>query len=78
MARTEKVAGDVCSGGEGKVEVELGVGMDGKGLIECRICQEEGEEDAMDSPCACAGTLKVRRFASFLLSSSRLPLWKFL
>lgn len=67
MARTEKVAGDGCSGGggggggEGQVEVEVGVGMgmDGKGMIECRICQEEGDEGAMDSPCACTGTLKV-------------------
>jgi len=58
MARTEKIAGDGCSGGEGHVEVEVGVGVDGKGVIECRICQEEGEEDAMDSPCACTGTLK--------------------
>ncbi|OEL28338.1 hypothetical protein BAE44_0010640 [Dichanthelium oligosanthes] len=56
MART--VAGDGCSGGEGQVEVEVGVGVDGKGMIECRICQEEGEEEAMDSPCACTGTLK--------------------
>ncbi|KAF7039061.1 hypothetical protein CFC21_049124 [Triticum aestivum] len=51
MARVEKVAG-----GEGQVEVVVGV--DGKGAIECRICQEEGEEAAMDSPCACTGTLK--------------------
>jgi len=72
MARTEKVAGGGCSGGEGHVEVEVGVGMDGKGVIECRICQEEGDEGAMDSPCACAGTLKV----SPLLCLS-LPLCKF-
>jgi len=72
MARTEKIAGDGCSGGEGHVEVEVGVGMDGKGVIECRICQEEGDEGAMDSPCACAGTLKV----SPLLCLS-LPLCKF-
>ncbi|KAG8054371.1 hypothetical protein GUJ93_ZPchr0001g29796 [Zizania palustris] len=64
MARTEKVASDGCSGGEGQVEVEvevgvgMGMGMDSKGMIECRICQEEGEEDALDSPCACTGTLK--------------------
>ncbi|KAL5228803.1 hypothetical protein ABZP36_017068 [Zizania latifolia] len=64
MARTEKVSSDGCSGGEGQVEVEVevevgvGMGMDSKGMIECRICQEEGEEDAMDSPCACTGTLK--------------------
>lgn len=62
MALTEKVAGDGCSGGEGHVEVEVGVGVDGKGVIECRICQGEGAEDAMDSPCACTGTLKVSSF----------------
>ena len=56
MARVEKVG---CSGGEDR-QVEVVVGVDGgKGAIECRICQEEGEEDAMDSPCACTGTLKV-------------------
>ncbi|KAH7685012.1 Zinc finger RING/FYVE/PHD-type protein [Dioscorea alata] len=27
-------------------------------VIECRICQEEGEEGDMESPCACNGTLK--------------------
>lgn len=58
MARAEKVAGDGFSGGEGHVEVEVGLGADVKGVIECRICQEEGEESAMDSPCACTGTLK--------------------
>ncbi|KAE8808924.1 E3 ubiquitin-protein ligase MARCH2 [Hordeum vulgare] len=51
MARVEKVAG-----GEGQVEVVVRV--DVKGAIECRICQEEGDEAAMDSPCACTGTLK--------------------
>ena len=74
MARTERVAGDGCSGGEGQVEVEVGMAVDGKGLIECRICQEEGKEDAMDSPCACTGTLKVRQFPLFLRPSSLLPL----
>ncbi|GJM92319.1 hypothetical protein PR202_ga08781 [Eleusine coracana subsp. coracana] len=73
MARTEKVAGDGCSGGEGQVEVKVGVGVDGKGLTECRICQEEGEEDAMDSPCACTGTLKVRRFPFTVPLPSSLP-----
>ncbi|KAJ3678166.1 hypothetical protein LUZ60_001969 [Juncus effusus] len=29
-----------------------------KDAIECRICQEEGEEGDMESPCACSGTLK--------------------
>lgn len=28
-------------------------------VVECRICQEEGEESDMESPCACTGTLKV-------------------
>lgn len=31
---------------------------DGK-MTECRICQEEEEERAMEAPCACSGTLKV-------------------
>ncbi|XP_020248904.1 uncharacterized protein LOC109826295 [Asparagus officinalis] len=30
----------------------------GEGLIECRICQEEGDESDMEAPCACNGTLK--------------------
>jgi hypothetical protein len=82
MARTEKLAGDGCSGGEGQVEVEVGMGVDGKGVIECRICQEEGEEAAMDSPCACTGTLKVSALLGFSLSllPFRLPLnfaWMF-
>lgn len=28
-------------------------------MIECRICQEEGDEFDMEAPCACNGTLKV-------------------
>ena len=28
-------------------------------MAECRICQEEGEEDDMEAPCACNGTIKV-------------------
>jgi len=67
MARTEKLVGDGCSGSEGQVEVEVGMGVDGKG-VECRICQEEGEEAAMDSPCACTGTLKVSALLCFSLS----------
>ncbi|KAF8041543.1 hypothetical protein BT93_A0210 [Corymbia citriodora subsp. variegata] len=27
-------------------------------VVECRICQEEDEVQAMESPCACSGTLK--------------------
>lgn len=30
-----------------------------KEMVECRICQEEDEVHAMESPCACNGTLKV-------------------
>ncbi|XP_072970966.1 uncharacterized protein [Typha angustifolia] len=30
----------------------------GGDVIECRICQEEGEESEMEVPCACNGTLK--------------------
>jgi hypothetical protein len=71
MVRAEKLAGDGCSGGEGQVEVEVGMGMDGKGVTECRICQEEGEEAAMDSPCACTGTLKVSALLCPLLPLSQ-------
>ncbi|MQM16491.1 hypothetical protein Taro_049449 [Colocasia esculenta] len=28
-------------------------------MIECRICQEEGEEGDMEVPCACTGTIKT-------------------
>ncbi|CAA7396661.1 unnamed protein product [Spirodela intermedia] len=27
-------------------------------VAECRICQEEGEENEMETPCACSGTLR--------------------
>ncbi|KAJ4810426.1 RING/FYVE/PHD zinc finger superfamily protein [Rhynchospora pubera] len=27
-------------------------------VVECRICQEEGDDSDMEAPCACAGTLK--------------------
>jgi RING-variant domain len=38
-------------------------------VVECRICQEEGEDGDMESPCACSGTLKVN--FSFTLPFSR-------
>jgi hypothetical protein len=41
----EKVYGGGCYGGEG--QVEMVVGVDGKGAIEYWICQEHGEEDAI-------------------------------
>lgn len=34
-------------------------------MVECRICQEEDEEQEMEAPCACNGTLKVRFFSVF-------------
>lgn len=58
MARAENFTGDGCSGGEGQVEMEVVVRVDGKRVIECWICQKEGEEDTMDSPCTCTSTLK--------------------
>lgn len=38
-----------------KLSQEVGGGA----VVECRICQEEGEERHMEAPCACNGTLKV-------------------
>ncbi|XP_064976449.1 uncharacterized protein LOC135618919 [Musa acuminata AAA Group] len=38
-----------------KLSQEVGSGA----VVECRICQEEGEERHMEAPCACNGTLKV-------------------
>lgn len=37
-------------------------------VVECRICQEEDEVTAMESPCACNGTLKVSPVFSFFLT----------
>ncbi|CAL4962029.1 unnamed protein product [Urochloa decumbens] len=40
-------------------DVELGVGKAKSGvMVECRICQEEGDEAYMDTPCSCKGSLK--------------------
>lgn len=36
-------------------------------ILECRICQEEDDIHAMESPCACNGTLKVFCFLDFQL-----------
>lgn len=30
-------------------------------LVECRICQEDGDEACMEAPCSCKGSLKVQR-----------------
>lgn len=32
-------------------------------MAECRICQEEDSIDALETPCACNGSLKVLLFA---------------
>ncbi|CAL9128164.1 unnamed protein product [Musa textilis] len=37
-------------------------------MIECRICQEEGDESDMETPCACNGTLKVFPFSPSLFA----------
>uniref|UniRef100_A0A0E0JMK9 RING-CH-type domain-containing protein n=2 Tax=Oryza punctata TaxID=4537 RepID=A0A0E0JMK9_ORYPU len=29
-------------------------------MVECRICQEEGDESYMETPCCCKGSLKAR------------------
>ncbi|RWW49192.1 hypothetical protein BHE74_00044681, partial [Ensete ventricosum] len=35
-------------------------------MIECRICQEEGDECDMEAPCACNGTLKIGQILVFI------------
>ncbi|KAJ9701695.1 hypothetical protein PVL29_006881 [Vitis rotundifolia] len=45
-------------GGEGCSKKEGGMVKGGGVVVECRICQEEDEEHAMEAPCACNGTLK--------------------
>lgn len=50
-----------------------------KGSVsECRICQEEDEDEDLESPCACSGTLKVLFFLLFIHSSSFLLIITFL
>uniref|UniRef100_A0A452ZT44 RING-CH-type domain-containing protein n=1 Tax=Aegilops tauschii subsp. strangulata TaxID=200361 RepID=A0A452ZT44_AEGTS len=45
-------------GGEAVV-VEGGGGRPKSGvLVECRICQEDGDETCMEAPCSCKGSLK--------------------
>lgn len=41
-------------------DVQLGVGKAKSGvMVECRICQEEGDEAYMETPCSCKGSLKA-------------------
>ncbi|XP_021313370.1 uncharacterized protein LOC8063077 isoform X2 [Sorghum bicolor] len=40
-------------------DVQLGKGKAKSGvMVECRICQEEGDEAYMETPCSCKGSLK--------------------
>ncbi|CAO2183225.1 unnamed protein product [Urochloa humidicola] len=40
-------------------DVQLAVGKATSGvMVECRICQEEGDEAYMETPCSCKGSLK--------------------
>ena len=58
-------------GGEGCSKKEGGMIIKGGGVVvECRICQEEDEEHAMEAPCACNGTLKV--FFAFSLFKKKI------
>ena len=41
-----------------------------KKLVECRICQDEGFDSNMETPCSCCGSLKVgffRRCSNFCI-----------
>ena len=50
------------AGGGDAVVVEHGGGGRPKSgvLVECRICQEDGDESCMEAPCSCKGSLKVK------------------
>ncbi|TVU35477.1 hypothetical protein EJB05_17368, partial [Eragrostis curvula] len=37
-------------------------------MVECRICQEEGDEAYMETPCCCKGSLKASFLCFFVLS----------
>lgn len=64
----ESVHGGVFESGEGAESISANAGVslknNGEGcskkedMVECRICQEEGEERDMEAPCGCNGTLK--------------------
>lgn len=56
-------SGGAGGGGEGCSKKEGGMVKGGGVVVECRICQEEDEEHAMEAPCACNGTLKVFTFS---------------
>lgn len=64
----ESVHGGVFESAEGAESISANAGVslknNGEGcskkedMVECRICQEEGEERDMEAPCGCNGTLK--------------------
>lgn len=56
-------SGGAGGGGEWCSKKEGGMVKGGGVVVECRICQEEDEEHAMEAPCACNGTLKVFTFS---------------
>lgn len=45
------------------VQLSMGMGKAKKAksgvMVECRICQEEGDEAYMETPCSCKGSLKA-------------------
>ena len=46
-------------------DAQLGVGKAKNGVtVECRICQEEGDEAYMEAPCSCKGSLKASLISS--------------
>lgn len=71
----ESVHGGVFDSAEGAESISANAGVslknNGEGcskkedMVECRICQEEGEERDMEAPCGCNGTLKVLDFTLF-------------
>jgi hypothetical protein len=52
------------------VQLSMGKGKAKSGvMVECRICQEEGDEAYMETPCSCKGSLKAS--SDFLCFSFR-------
>ncbi|KAJ8445237.1 hypothetical protein Cgig2_024443 [Carnegiea gigantea] len=49
----------VCVSSSSNGVGEIGEGCSKKEVKECRICQEEDDEQSLEAPCACNGTLKV-------------------
>jgi len=63
-------AGEGCSSSPNNYDDDV--------VVECRICLEEDQVQAMEAPCSCNGTLKVSFFffsstSSLLFSTNPLP-----